>query len=82
PFEGRIAIRYEIHRASTVTVKIYDLSGRLVRILQPQIRQRAGAYTLTWDGHDANGRRLPNGTYFIELIANHHVKTGKLLLLR
>jgi len=49
-------------------VEIYSLGGRLVRRLGPA-QQTAGFGLLEWDGRDADGRRLANGTYLYLLRA-------------
>jgi hypothetical protein len=51
-----------------VEVEIYSLSGRLIRRLGPAL-QTAGFGMLEWDGRDADGRRLANGTYLYLLRA-------------
>lgn len=51
-----------------VEVEIYSLGGRLVRRLGPEL-QTAGFGLLEWDGRDADGRRLANGTYLYLLRA-------------
>ena len=49
----------ELRRADreTSVITIFDAAGRLVRSL-------GGPGSLTWDGRDSEGNRLPSGTYF------------------
>jgi hypothetical protein len=51
-----------------VTVRVYDLRGRLVRTLQDGTLER-GVHRLAWDGADAGGRRVAAGVYFARLQA-------------
>ena len=46
-------------------VRIYATSGRLVRTLTPE--PAAELLRVTWDGRDADGRRVPEATYFVRL---------------
>jgi len=66
------------HRAESIELDIYDVSGRRVRdfILYPS------SFILpavAWDGKDDEGRALPPGTYFIRI--NEHLQQ-KIIKLR
>jgi flagellar basal-body rod modification protein FlgD len=54
--------------AETVTLTIADGEGRPVRTLVSS-EGAAGAHRLSWDGNDAEGLRLPPGTYTIRVAA-------------
>jgi hypothetical protein len=43
---------------------LFDVSGRLVRTLRPEIAGAASA-SARWDGRDARGRTLPPGVYLL-----------------
>ncbi len=49
--------------ADRVQVKLYDVSGRVVRTLADR-RFEAGTHRLVWDGRDDDGRALATGVYF------------------
>jgi gliding motility-associated-like protein len=57
----------EVTTPSPVTLKIYDLSGRLVHEF-PALNVQSGQYEQLWDGTDLYGRLLPPGTYLFEFI--------------
>ncbi|UCG43292.1 MAG: T9SS type A sorting domain-containing protein [candidate division WOR-3 bacterium] len=63
PFTGRTSISYQFPLDGPVTLRVFDASGRSVKTLQSGI-QRAGKYTVTWDGRDESGRNVANGVYF------------------
>ena len=51
-----------------VQVRVLDVNGRLVRLLQPEARP-AGVHQLRWDGRDDQGRAVSTGLYFVTLEA-------------
>jgi hypothetical protein len=81
PFNPSTAIHYAIGRRASVTLKIYDVSGRLVRTLVDGIVDR-GVYRALWDGRDHGGRRLCSGVYFYRLRVDDVSTSRKMLLLR
>ena len=68
PVRGaRATIQFGLVLDDDVEVRIFDVSGRLVRRLAER-RFKAGEHTLVWDGADDGGRRLPRGVYFTRLV--------------
>ncbi|MCB0293574.1 MAG: T9SS type A sorting domain-containing protein, partial [Calditrichaeota bacterium] len=63
------------------TLRIYDISGRLVKTLLEQ-ELAPGEYRFTWDGRNESGRVLASGVYLYRLRAGDFVQTRKLILLR
>ena len=57
-----------INAAANVTLKVSNASGQVVATL-PEGNLKAGANTLTWNGKDANGNQLPDGTYNVSVTA-------------
>ena len=68
-------------KAQRVRVVIYDVLGRLVRVLFDR-EVGPGRYEVVWDGTDALQRQVPSGTYIYKLIAGDVVLSKKMLLLR
>ncbi|HEY2956037.1 MAG TPA: FlgD immunoglobulin-like domain containing protein [Candidatus Eisenbacteria bacterium] len=64
--QGSAVIHLELAQADRVTVRIYDVSGRLVRTLADGQLFKAGRVdpALTWDGLDDGGRAVGRGIYF------------------
>jgi flagellar hook assembly protein FlgD len=50
-----------------VTIRLFDLTGRLVRTLLPRQRLEAGEHTVTIDGRDSRGSTLATGVYFYRI---------------
>ncbi len=76
PFNATTTISYELPKAETIDLKIFDLQGRLVQSLFSG-HQRAGSYRTTFDGSG-----LASGTYFVRLQAGMSVQTQKIILLK
>ncbi len=66
PSKGTVNIKFQIPSSkSQNTIRIYDVSGRLVKELSFHIADALFPTIVSWDGHDKNGRRVANGIYFI-----------------
>jgi hypothetical protein len=76
-----MSIRYQLARDSRVSVLMYDAAGRLVRSLADG-HQQPGYYTVTWDGRDDQGRRVPAGVYFVHFNTDDHQEVKKTVLLK
>ena len=81
PFRRMTVIRFSIGQgAESIALKIYDVSGRLVRQWDySTIRQ---SDHIVWDGTDQNDRQVPAGVYFVDFRAGDYKKTEKAILLR
>jgi hypothetical protein len=64
--QGEAVLHFGLARAGRVEIKIFDVSGRLVRTLADR-RFPAGEHELTWDGSDNAGQRLARGVYFTQV---------------
>ena len=80
PFNPLCTIRYEIPQAAKVSLRVFDLSGSLVRTVVHAWRE-PGVYSEIWDGRADDGRVLPSGVYFYRLEAGDFVVTRKMVLL-
>lgn len=67
PFVGNTTIRYTLPSAGNVTVKVYDMVGRLVRVLVDEY-QDSGIQNVGWNGRDDAGNELSAGAYTYELV--------------
>jgi hypothetical protein len=63
---GRAKIHFGLTRADRVEVKIFDVSGRLVRTLADR-QFAAGTHDLVWDGVDNTGNQVSRGVYFTQV---------------
>jgi hypothetical protein len=66
PFNPSTTISYELPNPGLVSVKVYGLTGRLVKVLLSG-SQAAGAQSVTWDGTDFNGNAVAAGIYIYRI---------------
>ena len=76
PFNPTTTIRYQLPVQGRVTLKIYDMLGRIVATLVDG-NQNAGSHSIVWDAsHEASG------VYFYRLSTSNFVKTKKMIVIR
>ena len=67
PFTRDTTVTCELTRpAESLTVKIYTLTGRLIRQLKTEAP--SGFIQLKWDGKDDDGNEVANGVYYGKMI--------------
>ncbi len=81
PSSGPCLIRYALPAPVSVTLRIYDICGRLVRKLDQGERQ-AGSHSIRWDGRNGAGLSVPGGVYLYRLEAGGFTRTRSVVLLR
>ena len=81
PFNGTTTIAYSVGSREMVDVRIYDTSGRLVKVLETRKRV-PGKYTVVWRGKDARGKGVASGVYFCRIKAGKFRQTRKIIYLR
>ena len=75
-------IRYQIPFVNNISLKVYDLTGRLMETLVNE-NQKPGIYQIQWEGKDQ-----ANGVYFYRLTTggldelSPYTVTKKMILLR
>ena len=84
PFNQSTQISYTIPEGSgaiSVSLKIYDLTGKLVKVLVYK-RQKPGFYSIVWNGTDHSGLEAASGVYLVVLDAGAFHQSRKLILLK
>jgi len=81
PFNPVTFVTYNLPLAGEVNLRIYDVSGRLVRDLVSGPRS-AGQHQERWDGRDDAGLEAASGVYFAQLHATGQTEMKSMLLLR
>jgi outer membrane protein assembly factor BamB len=81
PFNPSTTIRFGLDEPSVLTLRVYDVSGKLVRTLISG-RRDSGEHDEVWNGTDDSGRNVSSGVYFYRLKAGSFTQTRKMVLLR
>lgn len=80
PARGNVAVSFELPRAGRVSLEVFDVTGRRVRVIAAGERA-AGAHRALWDGRSAEGREQ-SGLFFLRLTAGGDRATTRVLMLR
>jgi subtilisin family serine protease len=81
PFAATTRIEFALPGAMPVSVRVFDLAGRLVRTLFEGMHP-AGAGNVTWDAVDDAGTVVPNGAYFYRIESAAGSLSKKMILTR
>ncbi len=81
PFNPITTIQYNIPMRSNVKLQVYDITGRLVKVLS-DMEQEAGLHIVSWNAHDNSGNSVASGIYFLRITAGSYVNTVKMMLLK
>jgi flagellar hook capping protein FlgD len=80
PFRASTSLRFELDAPTHVTLRIYDISGRLAATLLDRMME-AGGHVETWDGTDVHGQSAAAGMYVAVLEAGNNRRTERLVRL-
>ena len=81
PFNYYTTIPYELKYESFVQIDIFNIKGQIVRDLLYSTKNR-GFLSISWNGRDNKGNRLPSGVYLCKMKVKNQTQTIKLLLLK
>ncbi len=81
PFNPRTTVSFETAGDGEITVAVYDLAGRLVRVLEDRVFP-VGRHSVVWDGRDERGLGVASGTYFVRMQSDDEVENRKVVLVR
>ena len=76
PFNPTTTIRYDVRTPGQVTLKVYDVMGRLTATLYDG-RAQVGRHQVQFDGSG-----LASGIYFVQMIAPGYSSANKMVLLK
>jgi spore coat protein A, manganese oxidase len=79
PASGPMEIGFALPTAGWADLRVYDLQGREVRALAAR-EFAAGRSTITWDGRNDAGRRVPKGIYLYRLRSGPTVMTKRAIV--
>jgi len=83
PFNPSTSIQIYIENSSHVTLKIFNMKGKLVKIIyEGVLGENQNSYTFFWDGKDKNNNILASGVYYAVLNINGKENITKMVLLK
>ncbi|MFC1541783.1 T9SS type A sorting domain-containing protein [Candidatus Latescibacterota bacterium] len=81
PFNPTTSIMFINTSDQRVTIEIYDILGRKVKVLTDEFYP-AGTHNVIWNAEDETGKLVSNGTYIYTVISGSHMITRKMLFLK
>jgi hypothetical protein len=75
PATRTLTIRYGIPRLTSISLKVYDISGKLVRTLETNDKVKPGYYNINWNCKDNRDREIAGGVYFYRLVTSDNLQT-------
>ena len=81
PFNPSTSIKYGLHSATDVIIKVYNLLGQEVKTLVNEYRN-AGTFLVKWDGDNNYGNKVSSGVYIFRVTAGNNNATMKMILLK
>jgi hypothetical protein len=82
PFNPTTTIHYSIAERGQVSLKIYDVSGQLVRTLVDEVQSPGAVESVRWNGLNNDGQAVSSGVYFYKLVTKDYAQTKKMVLLK
>lgn len=76
PFNASTEIRYQIPKEGTITLKIYDITGKELETLVNE-KQSPGTYEVNW-----NASKYSSGVYFYKIETKGFIDTKRMLLVK
>ena len=60
-------ILFNLNEPDNVTARIFNLSGKIKRVIKPEQTLGSGNNIIVWDGKDSDGSVVPSGLYIVTL---------------
>jgi hypothetical protein len=81
PFNPSTTIKYALPAPTHVELKVYNVLGQMVKVLVNE-DQKAGQYSVVWDGTNPDGDQAATGVYFYQLKTGDFTTSRKMMLLK
>jgi len=78
--EDGTTIAFTLTKQARVTIKIYDMTSRLVVKPVEDEMMASGPQKVTWDAKSENGDEFAKGVYFCQIIADGDLKTEQAVI--
>lgn len=81
PFNPRTTISFDVNKDTEIEIAIYDISGKLVKILEKE-NYKIGSYQTEWNGTNLYNEQVSSGIYFVHLRGGGIESTKKIMMLK
>ncbi|NIM19397.1 MAG: hypothetical protein GTO51_03345 [Candidatus Latescibacteria bacterium] len=81
PFNPTARVSYEVNGRKHVSIRVYDVSGRLIRTLVNETKS-AGKHQVVWNGRNSAGETVSTSVYFFKMKAGRYHFVRKAVLLK
>ena len=82
PFNGITTIKFGLPVTDKVTIHIYNILGKKVKVLFDKKQLNAGYHKVVWNGRNESGNMVSTGLYFCELLFKSERKLMKMVYVR
>jgi hypothetical protein len=82
PLNPEAVLRFVTTQSGEASVRLFDVSGRMIRELMPRAVLAAGEHRIAIRGEDASGRRLASGVYFYRVEAREGTSIGRIAVVK
>lgn len=82
PFNSAVTIQFELYRPDQVSIRIIDITGRLLNTLIDEQSLASGLHTYHWQPGINTGKSLASGLYVIEIATTTEQQRLKTLLIK
>ena len=81
PFNPSTTIPFQLEKAGYVSLKVYDMSGSLVKTIASEYRD-AGSYEVIWNGLNNDGQQVASGQYILKMSAPSYSNTLQMTFIK
>jgi len=81
PFNPSTELSFSLAKSADVSLVVYDVRGRQVRVLQQGIMQ-AGEQKFVWNGRDNQGHATASGVYLARLVVSGAAQVVRMTLIQ
>ena len=82
PTDSDVRIDFALAQSEPVSIRIIDVTGRLVRAVADDLPFQAGQHRMTWNGTDRDGHDAPSGVYFVQVATKERTDSRRITLVR
>jgi hypothetical protein len=82
PTNPTATIRFSVGKPGRVTLRVYNIAGRLIRTLFDEKVVSPGKFSLIWDGKNDDGEKVSSGVFFYQLEASGFKSAKKIVIVQ